>query len=137
MLDLFVVDLQIDPAFVYRSFRHKYGNYCTLTNLFDLQGLTKTGDDYEVKAAHVELAERMRKVGGNSGFVITRNCLVSIDLLPFVLYMAYSFLYLIFFRFLIVQWCHLITFLTLFCLHLLYCDLPTCCHLMTRMVSIL
>lgn len=26
------------------------------------QGLTKTGDDYEVKAAHVELAERMRKV---------------------------------------------------------------------------
>ena len=27
------------------------------------QGLTKTGDDYEVKAAHVELAERMRKVG--------------------------------------------------------------------------
>lgn len=27
------------------------------------QGLTKTGDDYAVKAAHVELAERMRKVG--------------------------------------------------------------------------
>lgn len=27
-----------------------------------VQGLTKTGDDYEVKAAHVELAERMRKV---------------------------------------------------------------------------
>jgi DNA polymerase delta subunit 1 len=26
------------------------------------QGLTKTGDDYAVKAAHVELAERMRKV---------------------------------------------------------------------------
>jgi hypothetical protein len=25
--------------------------------------LTKTGDDYEVKTAHVELAERMRKVG--------------------------------------------------------------------------
>lgn len=27
-----------------------------------LQGLTKSGDDYDVKAAHVELAERMRKV---------------------------------------------------------------------------
>ncbi|KAH9717338.1 DNA polymerase delta catalytic subunit [Citrus sinensis] len=26
-----------------------------------IKGLTKTGDDYEVKAAHVELAERMRK----------------------------------------------------------------------------
>lgn len=32
------------------------------TKLFYPQGLTKTGDDYEVKAAHVELAERMRKV---------------------------------------------------------------------------
>lgn len=29
---------------------------------FFAQGLTKTGDDYAVKAAHVELAERMRKV---------------------------------------------------------------------------
>jgi len=27
------------------------------------QGLTKSGDDYKVKAAHVELAEKMRKVG--------------------------------------------------------------------------
>lgn len=27
-----------------------------------LQGLSKSGDDYDVKAAHVELAERMRKV---------------------------------------------------------------------------
>lgn len=35
-------------------------------NVFLEQGLTKTGDDYEVKAAHVELAERMRKVGGAS-----------------------------------------------------------------------
>lgn len=26
------------------------------------QGLTKSGEDYDVKAAHVELAERMRKV---------------------------------------------------------------------------
>lgn len=29
------------------------------------QGLTKTGENYEVKAAHVELAERMRKVSLN------------------------------------------------------------------------
>lgn len=33
-----------------------------MLKFINLQGLTKTGDDYEVKAAHVELAERMRKV---------------------------------------------------------------------------
>ncbi|XWS28237.1 hypothetical protein CRYUN_Cryun25bG0049200 [Craigia yunnanensis] len=33
-----------------------------LSLLVITKGLTKTGDDYEVKAAHVELVERMRKV---------------------------------------------------------------------------
>jgi hypothetical protein len=33
-----------------------------VTHGSDVQGLTKTGEDYAVKAAHVELAERMRKV---------------------------------------------------------------------------
>ncbi|VFQ91085.1 unnamed protein product [Cuscuta campestris] len=32
-----------------------------LSLLVITKGLTKTGDDYEVKTAHVELAERMRK----------------------------------------------------------------------------
>lgn len=33
-----------------------------IVTLLFKQGLTKAGDDYDVKAAHVELAERMRKV---------------------------------------------------------------------------
>ncbi|XP_021675936.2 DNA polymerase delta catalytic subunit isoform X2 [Hevea brasiliensis] len=36
-------------------------NRMDLSLLVITKGLTKTGDDYEVKAAHVELAERMRK----------------------------------------------------------------------------
>ncbi|CAI0414266.1 unnamed protein product [Linum tenue] len=36
-------------------------NRLDLSLLVITKGLTKTGDDYEVKAAHVELAERMRK----------------------------------------------------------------------------
>lgn len=36
-------------------------NRVDLSLLVITKGLTKTGDDYEVKAAHVELAERMRK----------------------------------------------------------------------------
>ncbi|KAK6922792.1 DNA-directed DNA polymerase, family B, exonuclease domain [Dillenia turbinata] len=36
-------------------------NRIDLSLLVITKGLTKTGDDYEVKAAHVELAERMRK----------------------------------------------------------------------------
>ncbi|KAM1778409.1 hypothetical protein ACFX12_039909 [Malus domestica] len=36
-------------------------NHMDLSLLVITKGLTKTGDDYGVKAAHVELAERMRK----------------------------------------------------------------------------
>ncbi|KAK3013413.1 hypothetical protein RJ639_008272 [Escallonia herrerae] len=41
----------------------KFDKMDTKGETYELQhnGLTKTGDDYEVKAAHVELAERMRK----------------------------------------------------------------------------
>ncbi|KAE9449729.1 hypothetical protein C3L33_18376, partial [Rhododendron williamsianum] len=38
-------------------------NRMDLSLLVITKGLTKIGDDYEVKAAHVELAERMRKYG--------------------------------------------------------------------------
>ncbi|KAL3630140.1 DNA polymerase delta catalytic subunit [Castilleja foliolosa] len=41
-------------------------NRMDLSLLVITKGLTKTGDDYEVKAAHVELAERMRKGDGVS-----------------------------------------------------------------------
>ncbi|GMP26431.1 hypothetical protein CsSME_00002866 [Camellia sinensis var. sinensis] len=46
-------------------------NRMDLSLLVITKGLTKTGDDYEVKAAHVELAERMRKVGSTS---LTGSC---------------------------------------------------------------
>lgn len=38
------------------------------------QGLTKTGDDYEVKTAHNELAERMRKVSVTMWTLIISCC---------------------------------------------------------------
>ncbi|XP_050205560.1 DNA polymerase delta catalytic subunit isoform X2 [Mercurialis annua] len=44
-------------------------NRMDLSLLVITKGLTKTGDDYEVKAAHVELAERMRKPSYHNRFV--------------------------------------------------------------------
>ncbi|XP_058186536.1 DNA polymerase delta catalytic subunit [Rhododendron vialii] len=58
-----LIDRDIPGAvqFVKNTISDLLMNRMDLSLLVITKGLTKTGDDYEVKAAHVELAERMRK----------------------------------------------------------------------------
>ncbi|CAI9108744.1 OLC1v1008422C1 [Oldenlandia corymbosa var. corymbosa] len=58
-----LIDRDIDGAvqYVKNTISDLLMNRMDLSLLVITKGLTKTGDDYEVKAAHVELAERMRK----------------------------------------------------------------------------
>lgn len=58
-----LIDRDIPGAFqfVKNTISDLLMNRMDLSLLVITKGLTKTGEDYEVKAAHVELAERMRK----------------------------------------------------------------------------
>ncbi|XP_057770162.1 DNA polymerase delta catalytic subunit [Salvia miltiorrhiza] len=62
-LNKILIDRDIPGAvqFVKNTISDLLMNRMDLSLLVITKGLTKTGDDYEVKAAHVELAERMRK----------------------------------------------------------------------------
>ncbi|KAH6791361.1 DNA polymerase delta subunit 1 [Perilla frutescens var. frutescens] len=62
-LNKILIDRDIPGAvqFVKNTISDLLMNRMDLSLLVITKGLTKTGDDYEVKTAHVELAERMRK----------------------------------------------------------------------------
>ncbi|KAM7256627.1 hypothetical protein ACFE04_012368 [Oxalis oulophora] len=62
-LDKILIERDINGAvqYVKNTISDLLMNRMDLSLLVITKGLTKTGDDYEVKAAHVELAERMRK----------------------------------------------------------------------------
>ncbi|XP_027913140.1 DNA polymerase delta catalytic subunit-like isoform X1 [Vigna unguiculata] len=58
-----LIDRDIPGAvqYVKNAISDLYKNRMDLSQLVITKGLTKSGDDYKVKAAHVELAEKMRK----------------------------------------------------------------------------
>ncbi|KAL8473507.1 hypothetical protein ACS0TY_030371 [Phlomoides rotata] len=62
-LNKILIDRDVPGAvqFVKNTISDLLMNRMDLSLLVITKGLTKTGEDYEVKAAHVELAERMRK----------------------------------------------------------------------------